>query len=192
MTRDKHKIDFLEEKDFGHFTDEDQDIALGKHPVRSTCTPDCSFGLAVDDEDDSEEDTNAILTSKGSLNAKCLRDLFLHWKTGLTSDPKIMNFGLAFPWAVYEAKKGAASNVYMQIERASEIYLRVLHDLALLPGKSDIPRAFQSEQSSHFKIFSWTSEGPNWKMFVCYHRRQPEDTPLWLPASGGVPQYVRL
>lgn len=158
--RDKHKVDFLEEKSLGSVTIERDESDLGQHPVLSTCTPDCSFGLATAIEDEAEDENvdsrhkekNPILTTKKSLNATCLRDLSLHWRTGLISDPKIVNFGLTFPWAVYEAKKDLASNVEMQIERASEVYLRLLHDLALTPERAEDLRPFQSEKSSHFKI----------------------------------------
>lgn len=199
-SRDKHRVDFLEEKHLGSITHLEHEIDLGKHPVLSTCTPDCTFGLATAGEDESEDENddniqqenNRILTSGDFLNARCLRDLSLNWKTGLISDPKIMNFDLAFPWAVYEAKKSLAGNVEMQIERASEIYLRMLHDLALFPGRAEDFRPFQSEESSQFKMFSWTSEGPLWKMFISYHQRQVNDVLLWLPEPGEVPRYVSI
>jgi hypothetical protein len=152
--------------------------------------PDCSFGLAVAKELINHTITGFTSTSTEALNTKYLEDLYLHWKSALISDPKPLNFSLAFPWAVYEAKKDQFDPVFQQIERPSEIYLHILHDLALQPGCLETARGFQTKSSSQFKIFSFTSESPIWKLFVCYRQGEVLQVPLWLPAPDNAALHV--
>lgn len=165
-------------------------MSYGSHVARAARVPDCSFGLAVGDELLSEN-LGSVLTSKGVLNSKCLKDFLWHWKSGLISDPKLLNFSLAFPWAVYEAKKDYSEQMVEQIERASEIYLRLLNDLVLQPGRPETAREFQTQESSRFQIFSFTSEGPNWKVYVCYRKSEVAEELVWMPAMDEVYSYVR-
>jgi hypothetical protein len=118
-----------------------------------------------------------------------LRDLFWHPQSGLISDPKWLSFELAFPWAIYEAKKIKTDQVVAQVRRSSGIYLNMLHDLCLLPGPPGSARPYRINERSHFQVFSMTSEGLSWKLYVCYRRTIPE-LPLWLQDPEEVPQSV--
>ena len=158
------------------------DTPLGTHTVRAHRIPDCTFGLSV-------KNVHLEAEQKDLLSSEILRDLFWHPQSGLISDPKWLSFELAFPWAVYEAKKIKADPVVAQVRRSSEIYLNMLHDLCLLPGPPGSARPYRINERSHFQVFSITSEGPSWKLYVCYRRKIPE-LPLWLQDPEEVPQYV--
>ena len=147
--------------------------------MRAHRIPDCTFGLSVSDNSSSES----------LLGIECLRELFLHPECGLVSDPKWLSFHLAFPWAVYEAKKTRSDPVFDQVRRSSEIYLNILHDLCLRPGHPESARAYQNGEKEQFQVFSMTSEGPYWRLFVCYRRLIP-DVPLWLPDPTKIDRYV--
>lgn len=73
---------------------------------------------------------------------------------------------LAFPWAVYEAKKGNC-DVLHQAALSAEICLRMLNDLALEPGLPNDLRPYQTPTSDCFQVFAFTSEGPIWTIYVC-------------------------
>ena len=159
--------------------------------MRSHRIPDCTFGLAVEHTPEQHKIPGSVTSLAGLLDSKCLKDLFWHHGFALVSDPKWLSLALVFPWAVYEAKKLASDAVLEQVKRASEIYLNILHDLALEPGPPEAPRCYQVKSSSQFQVFSMTSEGPNWKLYVCYRREIPEE-PAWLQHSTETSLYVRL
>jgi hypothetical protein len=129
--------------------------------------------------------------SETLLNKEFLKDLFWQPKSGLVSDPKWLSFDLAFPWGVYEAKKAKTDSVVDQVQRSSEIYLNMLHDLCLQPGHPESARAYQNNERDRFQVFSITSEGASWKLYVCYRRLIPEE-PLWLQDPVDVSQYVSI
>ena len=156
--------------------------------MRAHRIPDCTFGLSVS-SNIAIAPASIDKPTEPLLNVEFLRDLFWHPQSGLVSDPKWLSFELAFPWAIYEAKKTKLDPVFAQVQRSSEIYLNMLHDLCLLPGPPGSARPYRTNERSHFQVFSITSEWPSWKLYVCYRRTIPE-LPLWLQDPEEVPQYV--
>jgi hypothetical protein len=163
---------------------------LGTHVVRLHRIPDCTFGLAVAHTENNQNTENALLTSEGLLHDVCLNRLLWFHDTSLISDPNWASCALAFPWAVYEAKKGENGSVLNQIQRSCEIYLNMLHDLFLVPGPPERPRPLQ-RLDAQIQIFSMTSEGPNWKLYVCY-RKKISGEPGWKEDPNKVPAYVSI
>ena len=74
---------------------------------------------------------------------------------------------LVFPFAVYEAKKRASSfeEAEGQVYHACKTYLAMLDDLARNP---DNVAEYQSEDSSRYQLFAFTSCGPAWEVFVAW------------------------
>ena len=54
-----------------------------------------------------------------------------------------------------------------------------------------LPARIRSKEREPFQVFSMTSEGPVWRLYVCYLRRLPE-VPLWLQDPEDIPPYVSL
>jgi hypothetical protein len=52
--------------------------------------------------------------------------------------------------------------------------LRMLNDLALEPGRPDERRVYQTPTSDCFQVFAFTSEGPMWKIYVCFRVKDIE------------------
>ena len=75
---------------------------------------------------------------------------------------------LIFPFAVYEAKKCAATweQAEGQIHHACQTYLAMLDDLARDP--TDVAR-YQSERSPRYQLFAFTSCGSYWKVYIAWH-----------------------
>lgn len=185
--RDKREAVFLEDmllKGAGVNTP-----SLRSHVVRSSRIPDCPFGLSVSKK--TADVTSGPTSAKSLLNYEDLRHLLLDPHSGLISDPKWLSLDLAFPWAVYEAKKTKTDSVVEQIRRSSEIYLNMLHDLCLEPGLPESARHYQNFEDTQFQVFAMTSEGPFWTLYVCYRRQRPE-LPLWLEDPADIPHYVSI
>ena len=120
--------------------------------------PDCTFGLAVAHTENNQNTENALLPSEGLLHDVCLNHLLWLQDTSLISHPNWASCALAFPWAVYEAKKGENGSVLNQIQRSCEIYLNMLHDLFLVPGPPERPRPLQ-RLDAQIQIFSIRRKG---------------------------------
>ncbi len=127
--------------------------------MRANRIPDCTFGLSVS-SNIAIAPASIDKPTEPLLNLEFLRDLFWHPQSGLVSDPKWLSFELAFPWAIYEAKKTKLDPVFAQVQRSSEIYLNMLHDFYLQPGHPESSRTYQNNARDQFQVFSMTSEGP--------------------------------
>lgn len=92
------------------------------------------------------------------------------WKrtTGQVFDLDWKGSRLAFPWGVYEAKLAEDPSTKREAAIAAELALRMLHDLALVPGPPLEQRPYQTPTSDCFQVFAFTSEGPVWNIYVCW------------------------
>lgn len=77
---------------------------------------------------------------------------------------------LLFPFAVYEAKKRAINSTQAedQIHHACRTYLGMLDDLVRNP---DNVAEYQTEESSKYQLFAFTSCGSYWQVFVSWNMR---------------------
>ncbi|KAH0556940.1 hypothetical protein GP486_005271 [Trichoglossum hirsutum] len=132
--------------------------------------PDHIFGLAISRDSSGEADTI-------DESFWCRNLVQTNWKetTGLTFD---LEWGgvvkLAFPWAVYQVKSTQNSDVLSEAALGAEMALRMLNDLALEPGRPDERRAYQTPTSDCFQVFAFTSEGPKWKIYICFRVKDIE------------------
>ena len=79
---------------------------------------------------------------------------------------------MAFPWAVYEAKETEDPSAKVEAAVAAELFLRILNDLALVPGHPKKERPYQTPTSDCFQVFAFTSEGPIWNVYVCLRAKR--------------------
>jgi hypothetical protein len=79
---------------------------------------------------------------------------------------------MAFPWAVYEAKEREDPSAKEEAAVAAELLLRILNDLALVPGCPNEERLYQTPTSDCFQVFAFTSEGPMWNVYVCLRAKR--------------------
>lgn len=97
-----------------------------------------------------------------------LRSLLSNPECGLVVDGLWGETELLFPFAVYEAKKGihtSGEEAEKQVFHAFKTYLAMLDDLARNP---DDINQYQTEESSRFQMFAFTSSGPQWKIYVAW------------------------
>jgi hypothetical protein len=101
------------------------------------------------------------------FKSRLLNQVYCH-STGLVVDGLWGDVDLVFPWGVFEAKKTSRAcdddAAKKQIFRAAEIYLGMLDDLARSPHNVDEYQ--NSESSSGFQVFLFTSCGPKWEVWI--------------------------
>ncbi|XXG97435.1 hypothetical protein Hte_003736 [Hypoxylon texense] len=118
-------------------------------------TPDATLGLRADNEGGS------------ILEPSRLRRLRFDTKIHTSGDPGAKHYkdtNVLFPFAVYEAKKDAASvhEAERQVAQACDRYLGLLDNVVRDPMDSS---TYQSKTSRGYQIFALTSCGANWKVF---------------------------
>ncbi|UKZ53378.1 hypothetical protein TrVGV298_007170 [Trichoderma virens] len=97
-----------------------------------------------------------------------LRRMMLNPECGLVVDGMWGETSLIFPFAAYEAKSGNEWNdfaVTRQIYDACRTYLAMLDDLARNPNNIN---EYQTNESSRFQFFGFTSFGNYWKVYVAW------------------------
>lgn len=165
VSSDKRPYDFLE---VDH---------LGNESVKRRI-PDATIGLRSYDNfflkrgytcdvKDCTQDHSRIQPDK-RLSEKRLLDMMYNPECGLVIDGVWGKTELLFPFAVYEAKKRAMSyeQAENQIYHACQTYLAMLDDLARNP--SDVSE-YQTDTSSRYQIFAFTSCGSYWQVFAAYN-----------------------
>lgn len=140
--------------------------------------PDATMGLKSYDDyflkrgygchvPDCNDDHSAMEPDK-RLSEDLLSGMMMNPKCGLVVDGVWGKTDLLFPFAVYEAKKGARSyaDAEGQIYHACKTYLAMLDDLARNP---DNLSEYQSEESRRYQLFAFTSCGSDWQVFVSWN-----------------------
>ncbi|KAI0154184.1 hypothetical protein GGR57DRAFT_467495 [Xylariaceae sp. FL1272] len=86
---------------------------------------------------------------------------------GLVVDGVWGKTSLVFPFAVYEAKKRSTSDeeAERQIYHACRTYLAMLDDLARNPNNV---AQYQTNESSEYQLFAFTSCGSSWQAFMAW------------------------
>lgn len=125
---------------------------------------DCTFSLSVGEESSSE-----LL-----LNVECVRDLLWNPECALVCDPTIALISRGVSIGCIRSKE---DHVGTSIEPDSEIEW----NLSEHPPRSlsstrhpESARTYHTSENERFQVFSMTSEGPHWRLFVCYRRLIPE------------------
>jgi hypothetical protein len=147
------------------------------YPVSATLTgesktvkriPDASIGLATFHP---QHYQNAIASYE--LDAERLQALSLHRDSSLTSDPRLGESDLVYPFLVYEAKgwSGDPREARLQACAAGARYLDMLDALARRPGPSgEIEGAYQFHGGRSAQVFGLISFGAYWHIMVGYRR----------------------
>ncbi|GAM43803.1 hypothetical protein TCE0_060f18913 [Talaromyces pinophilus] len=174
---------------FGLIMD-DQGLRMDKRPyefvekdgtgqnVMKRRIPDATLGLKTYDEfdlkhgyectvPDCKEDHSSKQPDK-RLSKNRLRAMMHNRECGLVVDGVWGKTDLVFPFALYEAKKRASSfeAAEEQIYHACKTYLAMLDDLARNP---DNVAEYQTEDSSRYQLFAFTSCGSYWQVYVAWN-----------------------
>ncbi|KAL7946740.1 hypothetical protein V8C42DRAFT_318683 [Trichoderma barbatum] len=164
FTMDKRKYKFVE-KD-----------ADGAKIVKKRI-PDATFGLTTYDSSAlqlNEEFTAAGFQADYSnkqpddlLSQDRLRSMMHNPMCSLVVDGAWGEANIAFPFAVYEAKKRIEDygEARRQIQHACQIYLSMLDDLARKPD--DVSR-YQTKKSPPCQMFAFVSHGSRWEVYVAW------------------------
>jgi hypothetical protein len=163
--RDKRPYEFIEED------------ASGTDFVRRRI-PDATMGLRTfDDSDlkhgytceleDCQTNHESMQPSKSLLDSR-IDDQMYDRRYGLIVDGVWGESNLVFPFAVYEAKKRASTweQAEDQVYHTFKVYLAMLDDLARDP--SDVT-TYQSEESTHYQLFGFTSCGSCWRVYIAWY-----------------------
>lgn len=140
--------------------------------------PDATIGLKSYDDyflkrgyvcsaTDCEEDHSSMQPDK-RLSERKLQAMMHDHNCGLVVDGVWGKTDLLFPFAVYEAKKKATyyQQAEEQIYHACRTYLAMLDDLARDPNNIN---EYQTEESSRYQMFAFTSCGSYWQVFVAWN-----------------------
>ncbi|KAL5087463.1 hypothetical protein Trisim1_007861 [Trichoderma cf. simile WF8] len=151
----------------------------GKKTVKKRI-PDATFGLRsydtfflkrgyTCDVPDCKEDHATMQPDKRLLDGDLL-SMMHDPQCGLIVDGVWGKTDLLFPFAVYEAKKRAINSTQAedQIHHACRTYLGMLDDLVRNP---DNVAEYQTEESSKYQLFAFTSCGSYWQVFVSWNMR---------------------
>ncbi|PKK40972.1 hypothetical protein CI102_15222, partial [Trichoderma harzianum] len=151
----------------------------GKKTVKKRI-PDATFGLRsyddfflkrgyICDTPDCKEDHTTMQPDKRLLDGD-LQSMMHDPQCGLIVDGVWGKTELLFPFAVYEAKKRAINSTQAedQIHHACRTYLAMLDDLVRNP---DNVAEYQTEESSKYQLFAFTSCGSYWQVFVSWNMR---------------------
>ncbi|KAJ9145312.1 hypothetical protein NKR23_g5288 [Pleurostoma richardsiae] len=149
----------------------------GRRTVR-TRIPDATLGLKTYDDyelkrghvyeaKDRKEDSSSRQPDE-RLSKVLLRTMMDAPDRGLIVDGMWGKTDIIFPFAVYEAKRQfkdyqAAEN---QIYHACKTYLAMLDDLARDPNNV---AEYQTEESSQYQLFAFTSCGPYWEVYIAWN-----------------------
>jgi hypothetical protein len=159
-----------------------------------TRIPDATMGLPAYDDWDLEhgyvctlpdcKDDHSAKQPDERLSQDRLRDMMHDPECSLVVDGVWGKTDLVFPFAVYEAKKRASSyeDATGQVYHACKTYLAMLDDLARDP---DNVAKYQTEDSSRYQIFAFTSCGSLWEVYLsrnfldnCVSRNLTTERPL--------------
>ncbi|KIW14799.1 hypothetical protein PV08_07584 [Exophiala spinifera] len=139
--------------------------------------PDATMGLrSYDDFDithgfnchvtDCTEDHSGMQPDRTLLQDRLVAQMINH-EGGLIVDGVWGKTDILFPFAVYEAKKGATiEQARDQIYHACRVYLAMLDDLARNPANVS---EYQSRESKKYQLFAFLSCGAYWEVFVAWH-----------------------
>ncbi|KAI0544461.1 hypothetical protein F4679DRAFT_564670 [Xylaria curta] len=147
-------------------------------PIVKKRIPDATMGLkSYDDYDlergypctvvDCKVDHSSMQPDK-RLSCKDLSSMMHDETCGLVVDGVWGKTSLVFPFAVYEAKKRASryEAAEGQIYHACRTYLAMLDDLARDP---DNVAQYQTNESSKYQLFAFTSCGSQWQVFIAWN-----------------------
>lgn len=150
---------------------------IGKEAVKIKI-PDATIGLkSYDDfylkrgyvcsDSDCKEDHSTMQPDK-RLSEHDLQAMMHDPECGLVVDGVWGKAELLFPFAVYEAKKIAThyQQAENQIYHACRTYLAMLDDLARDPNNV---AEYQTEESSEYQLFAFTSCGSYWQIFMAWN-----------------------
>ncbi|KAI5456645.1 hypothetical protein BGZ63DRAFT_467840 [Mariannaea sp. PMI_226] len=139
--------------------------------------PDATLGLKTYDDyylkrgyvcsvQDCKEDHSTKQPDK-RLSQDRLKAMMHNPECGLVVDGVWGKTDLVFPFAVYEAKKRASSfgAAEDQIYHACMTYLAMLDDLVRNP---DNVAEYQTEDSSRYQLFAFTSCGSYWEVYIAW------------------------
>ncbi|KAL6693215.1 hypothetical protein J3F84DRAFT_401105 [Trichoderma pleuroticola] len=114
------------------------------------------------------KDDHATMQPDKRLSDHDLRSMMCDPECGLIVDGTWGKTELLFPFAVYEAKKRATNygQAEDQIYHACRTYLAMLDDLARNP---DNVAEYQTEESSKYQLFAFTSCGSYWQVFMAWN-----------------------
>ncbi|KAL6816729.1 hypothetical protein V8C40DRAFT_77420 [Trichoderma camerunense] len=140
--------------------------------------PDATIGLRSYDDfflkrgylcniPDCKEDHTTLQPDK-RLSNRDLLSMMNNPECGLIVDGTWGKTELLFPFAVYEAKKKATNyeQAEDQIYHACRTYLAMLDDLARDPNNV---AEYQTEESSKYQLFAFTSCGSYWQVFMAWN-----------------------
>lgn len=140
--------------------------------------PDATLGLKTYDDYDlkhgylctvsnCKEDHSSEQPDK-RLSQNRLSAMMHNPECGLVVDGVWGKTDLVFPFAVYEAKKRASNfeAAEDQIYHACKTYLAMLDDLARSP---DNVAEYQTEDSSRYQLFAFTSCGSYWEIYEAWY-----------------------
>ncbi|KAK4145487.1 uncharacterized protein C8A04DRAFT_10624, partial [Dichotomopilus funicola] len=164
--RDKRPYEYVEKDDSGQIT-------------VKTRIPDGTLGLRAYDDYDLKrgypctvpacKEDHSTKKPDQRLSEDRLRAMMLNPECALIVDGVWGKTDLVFPFAVYEAKKGASSYeieaAESQIHHACQTYLAMLDDLARNP---DNVAEYQTTESSKYQLFAFTSCGSYWEVYVAW------------------------
>ncbi|PNP51628.1 hypothetical protein THARTR1_07745 [Trichoderma harzianum] len=114
------------------------------------------------------KDDHATMQPDKRLSDHDLRSMMCDPECGRILDGTWGKTELLFPFAVYEAKKRATNygQAEDQIYHACRTYLAMLDDLARNP---DNVAEYQTEESSKYQLFAFTSCGSYWQVFMAWN-----------------------
>jgi hypothetical protein len=132
-----------------------------RHPTLRKRIPDMTFGLASYGKDKLRyKEESCGDGSQNDLHCTLIRERLqrqmFHKPCGLLVDPRWGHCRLLFPWAVYEAKKTAATweKAEAQLYETASVYLGMLDDLCRDPND---PSQYQDGAPERHQIFGITS-----------------------------------
>lgn len=102
------------------------------------------------------------------LSQDRLHDMMHNPQCGLVVDGAWGKTDLAFPYAVYEAKKRGAGydEAKQQIYHACRTYLGMLDDLVRDP---DNVAEYQTKNSKNYQLFAFMSCGSYWEVYIAWN-----------------------
>jgi hypothetical protein len=146
--------------------------------IVKTRIPDATFGLKTYDDYDLKRgfvcevpDCKVDHSSKQPDKRLCkerLHAMMHDPECGLVVDGVWGTTDIVFPFAVYEAKKRARryEAAEDQIYHACKTYLAMLDDLVRNPENV---AEYQTEESSQYQLFAFTSCGSYWEVFIAWN-----------------------
>ncbi|KAH6619652.1 hypothetical protein B0J18DRAFT_434662 [Chaetomium sp. MPI-SDFR-AT-0129] len=163
---DKRPYEYVEKDDSGQTTVKTR-IPDGTLGLRAYDDYELKRGYRCDDPACKEDHSTKQPDQR--LSEDRLRAMMHNPECALIVDGVWGKTDLVFPFAVYEAKKGASSYeieaAESQIHHACQTYLAMLDDLARNP---DNVAEYQTTESSKYQLFAFTSCGSYWEVYVAW------------------------